>query len=59
MYHLVLANISLSNLLVCTIVKPITSVYVAYAYARVSLNFQSVLGSIDFASLFCKTKNKK
>ena len=38
MYHLVLVNITLTNLLVCTIVKPITGIYVAYAYARVSNN---------------------
>jgi hypothetical protein len=39
MYHLLLANISLTNLLVCTIVKPITGIYVAYAYARVQQCF--------------------
>ena len=36
-YNVVLANLSLANLLVCSIVKPMSSIYVSYAYAKVSL----------------------
>ena len=42
-YHVLLANLSFSNLFVCTVLKPVTSIYSGYAYAkmqhRVGLSF--------------------
>ena len=31
-YHVVLTNLGLANLFVCTILKPATGIYVGYAY---------------------------
>ena len=36
-YHVLLANIAATNLFTCTVLKPATAVYIAYAYAKVRL----------------------
>ena len=33
--HVLLANIAITNLVNCTVLKPATAVYIAYAYAKV------------------------
>jgi hypothetical protein len=33
-YHVLLTNLGLANLFVCTILKPATGIYVGYAYAK-------------------------
>ena len=35
-YHILLANLSLTNVIYCTILKPASAVYISYAYAKVS-----------------------
>jgi hypothetical protein len=34
-YHVLLANVTASNLFVCTIVKSVGSIYITYAFAKV------------------------
>ena len=34
-YHFLLANLSLTNVISCTILKPASAVYISYAYAKV------------------------
>lgn len=34
-YHVLLANIAVTNLFTCTVLKPASAVYIAYAYAKV------------------------
>lgn len=36
-YHVLLVNLSFCNILICTFIKPVTSIYVGYAFAKVSL----------------------
>ena len=37
-YYVILANISVCNLIICTFVKTILSIYVSYAYIKVKLD---------------------
>ena len=37
-YHVLLANIAVTNLFTCTVLKPASAVYIAYAYAKVRWN---------------------
>lgn len=34
-YHILLANISFTNLITCTLIKPAFAVYIGYSYAKV------------------------
>ena len=34
-YHILLANMAFTNLIICTIVKPMSSVFVSYSFAEV------------------------
>ena len=36
MYHVLLINLTFCNLLICTFIKPVTGIYIGYAYAKVS-----------------------
>lgn len=36
-YHVLLANMVVTNLFTCTVIKPATAVYIGYAYAKVEL----------------------
>ena len=38
-YYVLLANVSVCNLLICTFVKTILSIYVSYAFLKVSLKY--------------------
>ncbi|XP_023349697.1 uncharacterized protein LOC111718359 [Eurytemora carolleeae] len=55
-YHVLLLNLSLCNLLVCSIVKPMSGIYISYAYARkekdVGLEFCSLYTICNNAALF-------
>ena len=34
-YHVLLANLALTNLITCTLIKPASAVYIGYAHAKV------------------------
>ena len=36
-FHVLLVNLSFCNILICTFIKPVSSIYVSYAFAKVSL----------------------
>ena len=36
-YHVLLVNLSFCNICICTFIKPVSSIYVSYAFANVSL----------------------
>ena len=46
-YHVLLANLGLVNIFVCTILKPATGIYIGYAYAKV----QKTVG-LQFCQLY-------
>ena len=49
-YHVLLVNLSFCNLLICTFIKPVTSIYISYAFANVSsLNVFRTFTSIIFS----------
>ena len=35
-YHVLLANIAVTNLIICAVLKPATAIYLGYSYAKVS-----------------------
>ena len=41
-YHVLLLNLTLSNLLVSNIVKPMSSIYISYAFAKVAIAVFSI-----------------
>ena len=46
-YHILMANVAASNLFVCTVIKSIGSIYISYAFSKVS--FSRLLPSLNFS----------
>ena len=41
-FYVLLANVSVCNLLICTLVKTILSIYLGYAYLKVTLEIVTI-----------------
>ena len=41
-YHILLANMAFTNLVICTILKPASAVYIGYSFAKVSLKLINI-----------------
>ena len=41
-YHVLLVNLSFCNIIICTFIKPVASIFISYAYANVRKVFNVV-----------------